>query len=289
MEERGACRFDGAGLVAEHPVVEATVDHRDRMEQRVVEDVEDRVGFLDRRRLLERDRGRAEQRVDLVVETAVAFLLVRSAQHAVRGELVGDAADLAFHGLASRLGRMGGEDRMELETVEQLLRLGRAHLGDELMVGLRHLVDRVNRQRIIHFRLALMQHGDAVVLLAEVRKMEVRGECARKQLRVVQIHRVDRLDGHFKVVALGMGVGEDAGETFRACVDGVLTHGVEGVEQRFVVFGEHSTQNFETQIHVFVKCGGSSRSSGALVPSPDVTMAASAGVICSLSVTLTSF
>ena len=52
MEERRAQRRHGAGLVAQHPVVKTTVDDGDNVEQRVIEDVDDGIGFLDRRGLL---------------------------------------------------------------------------------------------------------------------------------------------------------------------------------------------------------------------------------------------
>ena len=52
VEERRAQRRHGAGLVAQHPVVKATVDDGDNVEQRVIEDVDDGIGFLDRRGLL---------------------------------------------------------------------------------------------------------------------------------------------------------------------------------------------------------------------------------------------
>ena len=41
-----------------------------------------------------------------------------------------------------------------------------------------------------------MEHGHTVVLLAQIRQVEVRGERAGEQLSIVQIHRIDRLDGH---------------------------------------------------------------------------------------------
>ncbi len=144
VEERGACRRLDAGLVAEDPVVETTVDLRNGVEQRVVEDVENRVGFLNRRRLLQRNRRGAEQRVDLVVEATAVFLLVGAAEQTVRFEQLGDAADLAFHGLTAGLGGVRGEHRVELELVEQLLGLGRTHLVDELVVGAGHLVHRID-------------------------------------------------------------------------------------------------------------------------------------------------
>lgn len=48
-------------------------------------------------------------------------------------EQAGDAADLTLNGLAARLGRMRGENRMELQAREQLGCFGSAHLIGELM------------------------------------------------------------------------------------------------------------------------------------------------------------
>ena len=199
-EERGARGLHQAGLVAQHPVVEATVDGRNRVEQGVVEDIENRVRFLDRGRFLQRDRGGAEQRVDFVVETAQTLLLVQSAEALVFLEQFGDAADLAFHGLAAGLGGVRREHGVELEPVEQLLGLGRAHLVDELVVGDGELVDRIDGLVVGHVVLALMQHGDAVVLLGQVRQVEIRGERAGQQLGVMQRHIVDDVHGLFQAV-----------------------------------------------------------------------------------------
>ena len=150
MEERRAHRRHEAGLVSEDPVVETTVDLRNGVEQRVVEDIKNGVGFLNRSRLLQRDRGGAEQRVDLVEESTGVFLLVRAAEQLMRFEQLGDTADLAFHGLTAGFGRMRGEHRMELELVEQLLGPGRTHLVDELVVGAGHFVHRVDGLGVIH-------------------------------------------------------------------------------------------------------------------------------------------
>ena len=114
----------------------------------------------------------------------------------MRFEQLCDAADLAFHGLAARLGGVCSEHRVEFEAFEQLLGLGRTHFGDELVVGLRHLVHRIDGLGVVDLGLALMEHGHTVVLLAQIRQVEVRGERAGEQLSIVQIHRIDRLDGH---------------------------------------------------------------------------------------------
>ena len=87
-----------------------------------------------------RNRG-----VDLVVETAQAFLLIRAAEALVLLKQFGNAADLAFHGLTTGLSGVRREDGVEFELVEQFLGLGRASLIDELVVGDGELVDRVDR------------------------------------------------------------------------------------------------------------------------------------------------
>ena len=256
MEERRAHRRHEAGLVSEDPVVETTVDLRNGVEQRVVEDVKNGVGFLNRSRLLQRDRGGAEQRVDLVEESTGVFLLVRAAEQLMRFEQLGDAADLAFHGLTAGFGRMRGEHRMELELVEQLLGPGRTHLVDELVVGAGHFVHRIDGLILIHGGLALVQHGDAVVLLAQVGQMEVGGEGASQQLGVVDIHLVDDVDHLLQVVLIGIRVGQNAGETFVAGLQRMFAHFIELGQQVFIEFAEHLAKNLQAQIHfLFEGCG----------------------------------
>ena len=182
MEERGAHRRHQAGLVSEDPIIETAIDLRNGVEQRVVENVEDGIRFLNRCRLLQCDRGGAEQRVDLVEETTGVFLLVRAAKQLMCFEQLGDTANLAFHGLTAGFGRMRGEHRVELELVEQFLCLGRTELVDELVVGAGHFVDWIDGRGVLNLGFALMQHGNAIVLLAQIGEMEVGRECAGQQL-----------------------------------------------------------------------------------------------------------
>ncbi len=247
VEERRALRRFQTGLVAQQPVVETTVDLRDGVEQRGIEDVENRVGFLDRSRLLQRDRGGAEQCVDLVVQTTAVLFLVGAAELVVHGEQLGDSADLAFHRLAARFGRVRGEDRVELQAVQQLLGLGRTQLVDELVVGDGEFVDRVDSIAVRHFGFACAQRGDAVVFLGKIGEVEVGGECAGQQLCVVLVDFVDDLRGLGQTVLIRIRV---AAEVLVACLDRVLTHGVEDVEQLGVVLVEHVTQDLQGKIHV---------------------------------------
>ena len=77
---------------------------------------------------------------------------------------------------------MRGEHRVELELVEQFLCLGRTELVDELVVGASHFVDWIDGRGVLNLGFALMQHGNAIVLLAQIGEMEVGRECAGQQL-----------------------------------------------------------------------------------------------------------
>ena len=255
MEERGASGLDETGLIAQDPVIEATVDLGDGVEQRVVEDVENRVRFLNRGRLLQRDRRGAEQGVDLVVETAQAFLLIRAAEALVLLKQFGNAADLAFHGLTTGLSGVRREDGVEFELVEQFLGLGRASLIDELVVSDGELVDRVDRLVNGHVVLALVEHGNAVVLLGQVCQMEIRGERAGQQLGVVQRHVVDDVHGLLQAILVGVRILQ-LGEMLGAGLHRVMTHGVERRQQFGVVFAQYVTQDLKTQIHVVLQAFG---------------------------------
>ena len=255
MEERRAHRRNQAGLVAKHPIVETTVDLGNGIEQRVVEDVENRIRFLDRGRLLQRDRGSAEQGVDLIEQTAGIFLLVRAAEQLMRLKQAGDAADLAFHGLTARLGRMCGEHRVELELVKQIPGLGRTQLVNELMIGAGHFVHRIDGLVLVHGGFALVQYGDSVVLLTQVGQMEICCECTSQQLGVMHVQLVDGVDHVLQIVLIGVGVRQNAGEAFGAGVQGIATNFIEACQQLFVEFAEDFAKNLQAQIHfLFERC-----------------------------------
>ena len=155
---------------------------------------------------------------------------------------------------------------MELELVEELLGLGRAHLVDELVVGAGHFVDRIHGLAVVHVVLALVQHGHAVVLLAQVGEVEVGGERARQQLGVVQLHVVDGLDGLRKPVLIRVRIVHHVFEVFGAGLDRVAKHGVEGGQQLGIELAQHVAQNMQAQIHVLLKGIGKIALLGTLGP-----------------------
>ena len=73
---------------------------------------------------------------------------------------------------------MRREHRVEFELLQQRLGFGRPHFGQQLMVGGGQFVHRVNGFVVFHLVLALVQHGNAVVLLTQVGEVEICGECA---------------------------------------------------------------------------------------------------------------
>ncbi len=195
VEEGGTHRRHAAGLLAQLPVVEPTVDLGHHVEEGGVEEVEDRVGFLDGRGLLERDGRGAEERLDLLQHLALVLEQVGAAQARPLVEQGRDAADLALDRLAARLGRVGREDGVELQAPQQPVGLLLPAFQRELAIGHRHLVHGVGILQGRDLRLALLERVDAVVLLADVGAMEEGGEGAHEQGRLVGGQGVDDADG----------------------------------------------------------------------------------------------
>ena len=166
MEERRAQRRHGASLVAQHPVVKATIDDGDDVEQRVIEDVDDGIGFLDRRGLLE--------------------LL-----DAPKGLFV---ADLALDGLTTGLGGMCGKDRVELKLAKQLVGALGTHLVYQLVIGDGELVSGIDLGVGRSAGLALAQLRHAVVLLRQVCQMEEARKGANDDLLLIERQAVDQID-----------------------------------------------------------------------------------------------
>ena len=220
VEERRADRGHRAGGLAQDPVVEAAIDHRNRIEQGVIEDVDDGVGFLDGRGLLQRDGARAHERIDLLQHMALVFHEVGTTQAAALLEQARDAADLALDGATARLGGMRGEDGVELQALEQLARAALPHLVDETAVGDGELVGGVDGRIDRDVALASAQRRDAVALLGKVGQVEERGEGADHDLRTVERERVDQLDG------LAEGIGGSAARGGDALGVGLLVGGL---------------------------------------------------------------
>ncbi len=169
---------DGRGapcVAVEQPVVEPPVHLGERAEERGVEDTHRRLDLVDDRGLALADRRGAPHGVDLGDEPAVVLGERRAAgTHGVAlGQQRGDAADGTGHRAAAGLRGVRRQHGAELEALEAAQRLVPPDLLGELGERLRQrVVDGARRRG----GLTLPQHADAVVLLGEVRQVEVAGE-----------------------------------------------------------------------------------------------------------------
>ena len=198
MEERRAQRRHGTGLITQHPVVKTTIDDGDNVEQRVIEDVDDGISFLDRRGLLERDGARAYQGVDLLQHVALVLHQVGAAQTRTLLQQVGDTANLALDGLTTSLGGMCGKDRVELELVEQLVGALDTHLVYQLVIGDGEFVSGIDLGIGRCAGLALAQLRHTVVLLRQVCQMEEARKGADNDLLLIERQAVDQIDDFAK-------------------------------------------------------------------------------------------
>ena len=198
MEERRAQRRHGTGLVAQHPIVKTTIDNGDNVEQRVIEDVDDGIGFLDRRGLLECDGARTHQGVDLLQHMALVLHQVGAAQTRTLLQQVGDAANLALDGLTTGLGGMCGKDRVELELAEQLVGALDTHLVYQLVIGDGEFVSGIDLGIGRCAGLALAQLRHTVVLLRQVCQMEEARKGANDDLLLIERQAVDQIDDFAK-------------------------------------------------------------------------------------------
>ena len=194
MEERRAQRRHGTGLVAQHPIVKTTIDNGDDVEQRVIEDVDDGIGFLDRRGLLERDGARTHQGVDLLQHMALVLHQVGAAQTRTLLQQIGDTANLALDGLATGLGGVCGKDGVELELVEQLVGALDTHLLYQLVIGDGEFVGGIDLGIGRRTGLALTQLRDTVVFLRQVCQMEEARKGADDNLLLIERQAVDQID-----------------------------------------------------------------------------------------------
>ena len=198
MEERRAQRRHGTGLVAQHPVVKTTIDNGDDVEQRVIEDVDDGIGFLDRRGLLQRDGARAYQGVDFLQHMALVLHQVGAAQTRTLLQQVGDTANLALDGLATGFGGMCGKDRVELKLAEQLVGTLDTHLVYQLVIGDGEFVGGIDLGIGRRTGLALAQLRHTVILLRQVCQMEEARKGADDNLLFIERQAVDQIDDFAK-------------------------------------------------------------------------------------------
>ena len=191
MEKRRANRGHAAGALTQNPVVKTTIDARHRLEQCVVKDVDDGIGFLDRRRFFDCDGRRTHQCINLLQQMTLVFHEIRSAQARTLGKKHRDATDLSLNGFAACLSRMRGENRVELQAIEQLRRARHAGLFNQLMICNGELIAGVDIHIGAHTQLALVQRFDAVILLGKICQVEEGGEGAHNNLRTLHRQRVE--------------------------------------------------------------------------------------------------
>ncbi|TWG84011.1 hypothetical protein L603_002200000220 [Cellulosimicrobium cellulans J34] len=237
-----------AGLVAEQPVVEAAVDRGERVEHRGVEDPEGRLHLVEHGRLVLADRRRAPHRVDLR-EQAALVLRERRAAEPLRVALVEqrrDAADGAGDRAPARLRRVRGEHGAELEPAQAAQRLLAAHLGDELLERLgQRVVGRRGARR--ELGLALTQHAHAVVLLREVREVEVAREGARDLLGALHRQALDE----------GLGLGQHLARGVVVRADRELAQALDVVEQVLAArLAQHGAEQTAEEADVVAQRGG---------------------------------
>ncbi|OIQ71329.1 hypothetical protein GALL_470570 [mine drainage metagenome] len=209
-DERAHDRLRRPGGVALQPVVEASVDRREDVEERGVEHRHHAVDLVEHARLRRAQRRRAPQHVDLREQPALVLgERDAAARHAVAlGDEVGDPPDRVGDRAPPRLGRVGGDDRTELEVLQPLEGGLVTDLLGELRDGRRERV--VGGELVRCDRgLALAQHPDAVVLLREGREVEVAGERACDLLGAVLGEALDQLLGTLERIGAGLVVRPD--------------------------------------------------------------------------------
>ena len=143
MEEGRTDGRHGASLVAQLPVIETSIDLRNHIKERMVKDIDDGLGLLDGSRLLDGDGRSAQKGVYLLEHPA---LVLGKRDTTCLGPLLEqgrDAPNLAFDGLAARLGGMCREDGMKLQTTEKRAGLVLSAFLHESTIGNRDVVDRI--------------------------------------------------------------------------------------------------------------------------------------------------
>ncbi len=177
-KERRGERRARAGAPRIQGAVEGAVDLGHASKQRLVEHGRYRPHLVERLRLGRAQLPGAPQDVDLLEKAAVGVVaLARGAARVVEAvELLADAPDRRDDGSPAGLGRVRGEHGLHLEATDGLAQPARSEQAAKVGDG--------GRERLAE-RLAavpLAQHPRAVVLLGEVREVEVAGERTRDLL-----------------------------------------------------------------------------------------------------------
>ena len=147
---------------------------------------------------------------------------------------------------------MRGEDGMELQAVEQGQGLAAPALVHQLVVGNRDVVDGILVLGRGDGLLAGAQGLDAIVLLADVRQVEVGRECPRQHGRGPDVQRVDDGDGVGEGGRAALAV-DAGGILLDVGTDGVRQQGVEGMAQFWVVLGQDLAHQAQEERHVLLE------------------------------------
>ena len=107
------------------------------------------------------------------------------------------AADLPLYCLAARLGRVGGEDWMEFQLFQELACPGGPHFVNKLFIRNRQGIHGVGGGPCVNSIFARKQYGDAVVLFAQVRQVEVCGKSPCQCLSLFHRTAVNQGDSFF--------------------------------------------------------------------------------------------
>ena len=182
-EERRRDRRAAARPIAGDRVVERAHQLRNDSKQRLVEDGHERTHLVQGLHVRCADLRRQPQPIDLLDEPSLGVdaLGVGDAGIVEALELVAHAPDRGDHGTAPRLGGVRREYRLDLERRDELLEALAAQLG------LQRADARLQRLRQ-RFRSAVALADDPrpMVLLGEIRQVEVAGKRARHLLGAVE-------------------------------------------------------------------------------------------------------
>ena len=179
-----------ARIVAGERRLEVGIDAGHDLPQRVLEVVEPVVHLVEDGGRALVDLFREPQRRDLLADAVLDLRALAGRQPRVVERLreAGQAAQLVEHGAAARFRGMRGEDGLDEQAVQPALQVLGGHAGGGR--GRHRFRDRLLarglRAGLGGGALALAQHAEAVALLGHVHEMEVRGERAHDQARLVQ-------------------------------------------------------------------------------------------------------
>ena len=209
-DERAHDRGLRAGRIGLQPVVEPPVDLGEHVEEGRVEHGHDGPHLVEHHRLGCPERRRAPEHVDLGQQAPLVLGQRRPAdvQRVALRHQVRDPPDRGGDRAPAGLGGMGGDDRAELELLQPRDRRVEPDLLGQGGHGCR---EGVVRGELVRGQdgLPTVQRADAVVLLGEVREVEVARESARDLFGPGRGEALDEILGLDERFHPGLVVGAD--------------------------------------------------------------------------------